>query len=109
MREERENCCDDLAVAVCGDPIVYARALADLERFRGSAPELAMAANGGSLLNRIERLIAPRPTGTVTPVGVTALAIVLAATLVWAAQTPAPKAEVSQAQSPRRPASSPNP
>ena len=110
MREERENCCDDLAVAVCGDPIVYARALADLERFRGSAPELAMAANGGSLLNRIERLIAPRPTGRpVTPVGVTALAIVLAATLVWAAQTPAPKAEVSQAPKPSPTSQQPKP
>src|SRR5262249_42407630 len=27
IREERENCCDDLAVSVCGDRIVYAQAL----------------------------------------------------------------------------------
>ena len=30
IRIEREHCCDDLAVSLCGDPLVYARALADL-------------------------------------------------------------------------------
>jgi beta-lactamase regulating signal transducer with metallopeptidase domain len=56
VRRERENCCDDLAVAVCGDRLVYARALADLEGLR-SSPHLAMAADGGSLLDRIRRLV----------------------------------------------------
>ena len=37
IRIERENCCDDLAVSLCGDPVVYAQALADLEELRGSA------------------------------------------------------------------------
>ena len=36
IRDERENCCDDLAVSLCGDPVAYARALADLEEHRGS-------------------------------------------------------------------------
>ena len=31
IRAERENCCDDLAVSLCGDPVTYASALADLE------------------------------------------------------------------------------
>ena len=31
MRVEREHCCDDLAVAACGDAVRYARALAELE------------------------------------------------------------------------------
>jgi beta-lactamase regulating signal transducer with metallopeptidase domain len=56
IRRERENCCDDLAVAVCGDRLVYARALADLEGLRVSPPRLAMAADGGSLVGRIRRL-----------------------------------------------------
>jgi beta-lactamase regulating signal transducer with metallopeptidase domain len=30
IRAEREHCCDDLAVSLCGDPIAYASALADL-------------------------------------------------------------------------------
>ncbi len=57
MRAERENCCDDLAVAVCGDALVYARALTELEQIRIQAPRLAMAANDGSLLNRVRRLL----------------------------------------------------
>ena len=66
VRRERENCCDDLAVAVCGDRLGYARALADLEGLR-SSPRLAVAADGGSLLDRIRRLVgaparrSPRP------------------------------------------------
>ena len=35
IRIERENCCDDLAVELCGDRVDYARALADLEELRG--------------------------------------------------------------------------
>ena len=31
-RQEREHCCDDLAVAVCGDAFAYARALLEMER-----------------------------------------------------------------------------
>ena len=34
IRIERENCCDDLAVSLCGDPVAYAQALADLEALR---------------------------------------------------------------------------
>lgn len=56
IRIERENCCDDLAVATCGDALEYARALAVLEELR-EGPALVVAANGGSLLDRIKRLI----------------------------------------------------
>ena len=62
IRIEREHCCDDLAVALCGDPIVYARALADLEELRGVSTQLAMAANGGALVERIRRLLAAPST-----------------------------------------------
>lgn len=61
VRTEREHCCDDLAVAACGNVLTYARALAELEQLRGSSitPQLAVAADGGgaSLLGRIQRLI----------------------------------------------------
>ena len=59
IRAERENCCDDLAVSLCGDPYTYAQALADLEERRGIGTPLAMAATGGSLLQRVRRLLAP--------------------------------------------------
>jgi len=58
IRVERENCCDDLAVAACGDVFTYARALTDMEEIRSAPlPRLAMAWKGGSLMNRIRRLL----------------------------------------------------
>ena len=67
IREEREHCCDDLAVAVCGDPHFYATALVGMERIRSTPPpRLALAATGagGSLLTRVRRLILPSPART---------------------------------------------
>ena len=55
IRQERELCCDDLAVHYCGDALGYARALTRLERMR-ITPQPAVAANGGSLLYRVQRL-----------------------------------------------------
>ncbi len=57
IRQEREHCCDDLAVAVCGDALTYARALLEMEQLRAAGPQLAVAANGGLLMNRIQRLV----------------------------------------------------
>ena len=52
---ERENCCDDVAVAISSDRATYIRALALLEQQRVASP--ALAATGGSLLNRVVSLI----------------------------------------------------
>jgi beta-lactamase regulating signal transducer with metallopeptidase domain len=59
IRELREHCCDDAAVKYCGSPISYASALADLETLRAAPalPQLAPAANGASLMKRIQRLL----------------------------------------------------
>lgn len=59
IRTERENCCDDLAVSTCGNPLEYARALTVLEQLR-STPALVIGANGASLLARVRRLIGHR-------------------------------------------------
>lgn len=56
IRVERENCCDDIAVAICGDAGTYARALTLLETWR-AAPSIMLAANGGSLKSRVTRLL----------------------------------------------------
>ncbi len=64
IRAERENCCDDLAVSLCGDPYTYAGALADLERLRAPRRRLVMAANGAPLVQRVRRLLgAPNHEG----------------------------------------------
>ncbi len=96
IRDERENCCDDLAVRVCGDSVRYARALTHLEEMRHRGVELAVAATGGSLVGRIGRLIGrPAPTRnrfTWLP-GLIALllvaSIVIPAALVLAGPAPA--------------------
>lgn len=64
VRIERENCCDDLAVAVCGNPIQYARALTRLEELRAASLPMVVAANGGSLLDRIRRIAGGRAEST---------------------------------------------
>ena len=57
VREERENCCDDMVVQVCGNGLAYARALATLAESSAGLPELAFAASGAPLLARIRRLL----------------------------------------------------
>ncbi len=67
IRDERERCCDDLAVALCGDPILYAKALTRLEEMRAGIPEPALAATGGDLLARIRRLTGKQQKTTQKP------------------------------------------
>jgi HEAT repeat protein/beta-lactamase regulating signal transducer with metallopeptidase domain len=66
IREERENCCDDIALAVCGnDRKAYTQALLSLEESRDDGFTFAAAATGrgdrGSLLRRAMRLLSGGP------------------------------------------------
>jgi capsular polysaccharide biosynthesis protein len=61
VREEREICCDDLALQVCESREVYARALSSLEEFRSCPPGMALAASGGNLVARIRRVLGVAP------------------------------------------------
>jgi beta-lactamase regulating signal transducer with metallopeptidase domain len=56
IRTEREYCCDDEALVVCGDAVSYARALTLMEEWR-TAPSLMMAANRSPLSQRVVRLL----------------------------------------------------
>src|SRR3989449_1807363 len=56
IRDERENCCDDEAIAICGDAVNYARAVTLMEEWRTS-PALMMAANRSPLAERVVRLL----------------------------------------------------
>jgi beta-lactamase regulating signal transducer with metallopeptidase domain len=98
IRRERENCCDDLAIGCCGDAIAYARTLADLEGLRASPPRLVMAANGGSLLSRIERLLA-REAGTSQGAPAWLMALLAAALFVWPGTMSATKSQPARASS----------
>ncbi|HET8646033.1 MAG TPA: hypothetical protein VFO85_11110, partial [Vicinamibacteria bacterium] len=59
LRIEREECCDDVAVAQCGNAVAYARTLAALEELRLAVPRAALGLGGGSLGERVRRLVAP--------------------------------------------------
>ncbi|MGA2046106.1 MAG: M56 family metallopeptidase [Terracidiphilus sp.] len=61
IRHERELCCDDLALTVCPDAVVYAHALYRLEQQRSRQLQLAMALDGHqpgrTLRMRIARIL----------------------------------------------------
>ncbi|MEK6481248.1 M56 family metallopeptidase [Catalinimonas sp. 4WD22] len=61
IRYEREKCCDDLAIGICGSSLTYAKALASVEEAKLQHSSMALAINGGksSLLHRIERILEP--------------------------------------------------
>ena len=82
IRAEREHCCDDVAVSLCGNPVEYARALTLMEEWR-SAPALAMAANRGPLSERIFRVLGLKSIGAATRgIGLTGGLLCLTAALV---------------------------
>jgi beta-lactamase regulating signal transducer with metallopeptidase domain len=63
VRIEREDCCDDLAVKLCGNRRNYAEALVALERQRQDRQALAVAATNGSLVHRIQRILGLESSG----------------------------------------------
>jgi beta-lactamase regulating signal transducer with metallopeptidase domain len=89
IRQERENACDDLAVAACGDAVVLAEALANLEKLRMPTHLFALPANGGSLMQRVTRLLLPHaPARLSWNVPVAMLAVLCSGALLAAQATP---------------------
>lgn len=82
IRAEREQCCDEMAVALCGNAIEYARALTLMEEWR-TAPSFAMAVNRGPLSERIAHLLglSSGPQGE-RKVGIAGSVLLLVAALV---------------------------
>jgi beta-lactamase regulating signal transducer with metallopeptidase domain len=82
IRAEREHCCDDMAVALCGNAVQYARALTLMEEWR-SAPVFAMAANRGPLTERIVRVLGLKTLGAgMRGIGLTGSLLCLSAALI---------------------------
>jgi uncharacterized protein (TIGR03435 family) len=99
IRTERELCCDDIAVSLSGDVFTYALALAELESSRPAHLHAAIAANGGSLADRIGRLLGQsRPVSrTLSGPGVIVSAILVAVTVcgVFGQSAAAPRFDVA--------------
>jgi GWxTD domain-containing protein len=104
IRAERENCCDDVVVALRGNAHEYAVALAALEQNRWDGREPAVAATGGSLVKRIRRLLYPQsPNGALTPLfsAVILLATAAVALTAWQAAPPHQRSGTAQEQTAR--------
>lgn len=92
VRQERELCCDALAVEATGDRLMYARTL---ERVAGFPPATAGAVGMGgrpmSLLHRVQMVLGmtPRPAPHSWPVGVAIAAVVVAVAVAFVALQPA--------------------
>lgn len=57
IRKERECCCDDIAVRLTADRLNYAQALTSIAALGQTRSQWTVAANGGSLLLRIQRIM----------------------------------------------------
>ena len=93
VRSERENCCDDIAVAACGNHLGYARALTTMEEWRAT-PALSIAANGSPLAARISRILGLRHAAESRTAGLGAGfvcfgAAIVAASLLYGVSHPA--------------------
>jgi beta-lactamase regulating signal transducer with metallopeptidase domain len=114
VRHERELCCDDLALKICPNPVVYASALFHLEEQRSRQMSLAMALDGHqsaqTLRMRIARILGesmPRNANrSLRPFSAAAVFAALVVLLIPAPQviaslrpSPAPAPVVAVAQS----------
>lgn len=93
VRTERENCCDDVAIAACGNHLGYARALTTMEEWRAT-PAFSLAANGSPLAARIARILGLRHVSETRAAGLGAGfacfgAAVIAASLLYGVSHPA--------------------
>jgi beta-lactamase regulating signal transducer with metallopeptidase domain len=98
IRAEREHCCDDWAVHVCGDRLTYARALAALEEKRCSGWLLAPSARDGSLLGRIRRLVGATSAVEKPASGLAGTVVLVTIALVAAAIAIAPARNQARAE-----------
>ncbi|HZL55836.1 MAG TPA: GWxTD domain-containing protein, partial [Bryobacteraceae bacterium] len=83
ITRERENCCDDIVLSIHPEPARYAATLATLEQTRWAA---LPAANGGSLTQRIRRILnRPAQSHTASAPALAAAMLAISAAVAFAA------------------------
>jgi TonB family protein len=87
VRVDREFCCDDLALKLCPHHMSYAHTLLEAEQLRPiNIPQMAMAATGGDLTQRVKRIIGQHSCPpTYTHRGIAALIGFITITLLFIA------------------------
>ena len=99
MQIEREYCCDDASLQAVPKPKALAETLALLDQMRISNPANSLAANGGSLMDRITRILDNRERTRKTKkhkmkiqtLGVIAAAALLAVVVLTGCSAPSAK------------------
>jgi D-alanyl-D-alanine endopeptidase (penicillin-binding protein 7) len=91
IRSERELIADHIAARQLGEPRRLALALSELERLRFSHHQLAQAANGGNLMQRIQHLLRPAPQALNWKAALALLGVAAACLSVYAEATAADK------------------
>ncbi|HKK78661.1 MAG TPA: M56 family metallopeptidase [Phaeodactylibacter sp.] len=93
IRMERENCCDDMAVALCGNSLDYAKALMQIEEAGQQHARLAMAMarkSKGQLLLRVKRILNQPQNKVMMIEKFTATAMLLAVVLFFSVSAAPP-------------------
>lgn len=76
IRTERENCCDDIALEICGDRLVVAKALVEVADY--AVPfAMAFGKRNDSLLARVKRIAGVNPSGYFNPVNIMGVLFVM--------------------------------
>lgn len=91
IRAEREHCCDDIALSVCGDKMSLAHALVKVAEWQHTPGfAMAFASKKPLLLQRVQRVLGltPKPTGTLgnLPIMLFALSLVIGVSVYAVAQ-----------------------
>jgi TonB family protein len=83
VRNEREICCDELALSISGGSRhAFVTALAELGELRHQHASLLLAASGGVLLDRVQHMVLPERDGTSVRTPARFVAVLLGAALV---------------------------
>jgi beta-lactamase regulating signal transducer with metallopeptidase domain len=96
IRMEREHCCDDMALDLCGNSLDYAKALMQIEQAsqRQARMAMAMARKGkGQLLMRVKRILNQPQNKIMMIEKFTATAMLMAALLFFSVSAVQPEEE----------------
>lgn len=98
IREEREHCCDELAVSVTGDRLTLVKTLAQLEEWRMQSGQLGLAFNGRpqGVLGRVQRLLGGESSVRIIGKGLWSLLFFCMATGLLAFQDQDESADLNQ-------------
>ncbi|TFW20296.1 M56 family metallopeptidase [Duganella callida] len=99
IRVERELIADALAARTLVEPRRLALALSELEKLQFSTHQLALAANGGNLMMRIQQLLRPAPQTLNWKAAIAMLGVATACVSVYAQATAADQQASKQTSS----------